>query len=248
MEKLGINLGTFLFYLFNFTALMIVLGAWIYKPMVNALEERRRKIAKGLEDARAAAEARQKAEEQAQHILGLAQQESARKLRESADMAEKAAQAARAAVDQESAALRASARADAEAEHGRILAGVRGEVAALAIAAAQKLVGEALDEKRQRALIDEFFSGVRSGKIVLLEEEAGGLPQAQAAEVVSALPLTEKEQAAIRGDLQKRIGPRAEVAFRVDTAVLGGLKIRVGDRVIDGTVAGRLDGLRQAMR
>jgi F-type H+-transporting ATPase subunit b len=247
VEKLGLNLGTFLFYLFNFTALMIVLGAWIYKPMVNALEERRKKIAKGLEDARVAGEARAGAEEQAQHILGLAQQDAARKLRESTETAEKAAQEVRAGAEREIGAMRAVARADSEAERSRILAGVRGEVAALAIAAAQRLLGEALDEKRQRALIEEFFSGVRSGRVVLLEE-AGELPAAPSAEVVSALPLSEKEQASIRGDLQKKIGPQAEVAFRVDPAILGGLKVRVGDRVIDGTVAGRLDGLRQAMR
>jgi F-type H+-transporting ATPase subunit b len=236
VEKLGLNLGTFLFYLFNFTALMIVLGAWIYRPMVNALEERRRKIAKGLEDARVAGEARAAAEEQSQHILGLAQQEAARKLREAAAAAEKTAQDVRAGAEREAAALRASARADAEAERERILAGVRGEVAALAIAAAQRLIGEA-----------EFFSGVRSGKVVLLDD-AGELAAAPSAEVVSALPLSEKEQAVVRGDLQKKIGPGAEVAFRVDPAVLGGLKIRIGDRLIDGTVAAQLEGLRQAMR
>lgn len=247
MEKLGLNLGTFLFYLLNFTALLIVLGAWLYRPVLNALDERRRKIAQGLADARVAAEARAQAEEQAQHVLILAQQEAARKLHEATVTAEKAAQEARAGAEKEIAAMRTAARAETEAERNRILADVRGEVAALALAAAQKLVGEALDEKRQRALIDEFFSGVRSGKVVLLEE-TGELPQAPAAEVVSALPLDEKEQAAIRADLQKKIGSQAEVAFRVDPAILGGLKIRVGDRVIDGTMAGRLAGLRQAMR
>ena len=45
-----------------------------------------------------------------------------------------------------------------------------GQIAALAMAAAQRLIGEALDEKRQRALIDEFFSGVKAGKVVVLED------------------------------------------------------------------------------
>jgi len=33
------------------------------------------------------------------------------------------------------------------------------------MAATQKLIGEALDEKRQKALIDEFFSSVKGGKV-----------------------------------------------------------------------------------
>ncbi len=247
MEKLGINLGTFLFYLLNFTALMIILGAWIYKPMVKALEDRQKKIAQGLHDAEVAAEARSKAEDEAQHILGLAQQEASQKLREAADNAAKAAQSVRTDAEKEIAAMRDAARVEVENERNRILADLRPRVAALAIAAAQKLIGEALDEKRQHALVDEFFSGVRSGKVVLLEE-AGGVPPAAKAEVISALPLSEAEQASIRKEVSARAGAGIGIGFRVDPDLLGGLKIQIGDRVIDGSVAGRIDDLRKSMQ
>jgi F-type H+-transporting ATPase subunit b len=247
MAKLGLNFGTFLFYLLNFTALMIVLGAWIYRPVINAPENRRKKIAKGLEDAQVAAEARSKAEADAQHIRNLAQQEAAHKLREAAENAEKAAQDARASAEKEIADLRESAAADIRAERDRMLADLRGEVAALAIAAAQKLLGETLDERRQRALVDEFFSGVRSGKVALLEE-GGALPAAAEAEVISALPLTEAEQTSIIKEVGRKTGAKVQVAFRVDPDVLGGLKIRLGDRIIDGTVAARMEDLRRAMQ
>ena len=55
-------------------------------------------------------------------------------------------------------------------ERNRILGDLRGQVAALAAAATQKLIGQTLDEKRQHALIDEFFSGARAGKVVVLED------------------------------------------------------------------------------
>jgi F-type H+-transporting ATPase subunit b len=246
MEKLGLNLGTLLFYLLNFVALLVVLGAWLYRPVVRALEDRQKKIAQGLEDAKIAAGARTQAETDAQHVLSLAQQDASRKLREATDSAEKAAQEMRVAAEKEIATMRDSAAADIRAQRDRVLADVRPEVAALAIAATQKLIGEALDEKRQRALIDEFFSGVRSGKVVLLEE-AGELPSAASAEVVSALPLTETEQSSIRREVTKRAGAEVQITFQVDPDVLGGLKVRIGDRVIDGTVAGRIDGLRKSM-
>ena len=54
-------------------------------------------------------------------------------------------------------------------ERNRILGDLRSQVASLAIAAANKLVGEALDEKKQRSLLDEFFSGVKSGKLIVLD-------------------------------------------------------------------------------
>jgi F-type H+-transporting ATPase subunit b len=246
MEKLGLNLGTFLFYLLNFSALIIVLGAWIYQPVVNMLENRQKKIAQGLEDAKVAADARAKAETEAQHILSLAQQESSRKLREAAENAEKAAQEARQAAEKELAAQREAIRAELQTERDRMIADLRPKVAMLAIAAAQKLIGETLDEKRQHALINEFFSGVRSGKVVLLEE--GGELPAASAEVFSALPLTEAEKTSIRSEMSRKAGAEIPVAFQVDPDLLGGLKIRVGDRVIDGSVSGQIDHLRKSMQ
>jgi F-type H+-transporting ATPase subunit b len=121
---------------------------------------------------------------------------------------------------------------------------LRSQVAALAIAAAQSLIGEALDEKRQHSLLDEFFSGIKSGKVVLLEDAEY---TASSAVVTSALPLTDTEQAVVKKDILAKVGAKA-VAFRVDPAILGGLVIRLGDKVVDGSVASGLEGMRQSLR
>jgi F-type H+-transporting ATPase subunit b len=151
----------------------------------------------------------------------------------------------RTAAQRELEDLRKAATAEAEAERNRILAELRGEIAGLAIAAAQKLIGEALDEQRQRELINNFFSGVRNGKVEVLQD-ISTLPGATA-EVVSALPLTEAEEDMVRRDMVARMGGSATLSFRVDPTILGGLKIRIGDRVLDGSVAGQLGSLRESL-
>ena len=93
--------------------------------------------------------------------------------------------------------------AEVEEERNRILADLRGQVAALSIAAAQKLIGEALDEKRQHALLDEFFSGVKSGKLVVLE---GAELTGDSAEVTSASTVDNDEQAAVKKDVLSKMG------------------------------------------
>ena len=132
---------------------------------------------------------------------------------------------------------------EAQVERDRILADLRGQVAALAMAAAQKLVGDALDEKRQHALLDEFFSGVKAGKVVVLEDAE---MQGASAVITSALPLTEPEKDAVRQDIVSRTGSQT-VTFRVDPDILGGLVVKVGDKILDGSVAGQLDALRQSL-
>lgn len=239
MEALGINLGFLIVQIIGFIILFLTLNAWIYKPMVNMMETRKQKIAQGLEDARIAAEARADAEKEAARIIADAQAEAGKVVREATERAELAGREVKTAAEAEAAKAREAALAEADVERARILGDLRGQVASLAIAAANKLVGEALDEQKQHALLDEFFSGVKSGKVVVVEGDFKG----ETAEVTSALPLTGEEQEAVR----KSFGAK-EVAFKVDPAILGGLVVRIGDKVLDGSVAGRLEGLRQSLR
>jgi F-type H+-transporting ATPase subunit b len=244
MEALGINLGMLIVQIIAFTIVLLTLNAWVYKPMLNMMETRKQKIAQGLEDARVAAEARANAEKEAAKIITDAQTEASKIVREATERAALAGQDVKAAADAEAAKAREAAIAEAEVERNRILGDLRSQVAGLAIAAANKLVGESLDEKRQRALLDEFFSGVRSGKLVVLDSADF---QGETAQVTSALPLSQEEAAAVKRDVLAKAGAK-EVTFRVDPTILGGLVIRVGDKVLDSSVAGRLEGLRQSLR
>jgi F-type H+-transporting ATPase subunit b len=238
MEALGINLGLLIVQIIAFAIVFLTLNAWVYKPMLDMMESRKQKIAQGLEDARVAADARANAEKEAAKILADAQAEAGKVVREATERAGSAGKEVKAAAEAEAAKAREAVMAEAELERNRILGDLRGQVAALAIAAANKLVGEALDEKKQRALIDEFFSGVKGGKVVVAESLSG-----DSAEVTSALPLTNDEQQAVKKSVSAK-----EVSFKVDPSILGGLVIKVGDKVLDGSVAGKLEGLRQAMK
>jgi len=246
LENLGINLGYLIVWLVSFGIMMVVLRAWVYKPMLNMLEKRRNKISQGLEDARVAADARANAEREASKILADAQTKAAEIVREATGRAEVAVREVHAAAEAEAAKTRAGALADFEQERTRILGELRGQVAALSIAAAQKLIGASLDEQRQRALLQEFFSGVRSGKLVLMQDASQ--ISGEAAEVVSALPLTIEEQDVVKRDVLSKLGGGATVSFRVDPSILGGLVLRVGDRVVDSSVAGQLQELRQSLQ
>ncbi len=241
MEALGINLGFLIVQILAFTIIILTLNAWVYKPLLNLMETRRKKIAQGLEDARVAAEARADAEKEAARILAEAQAEASRTVREATDRAAVAGKEVKVAAEAEGVKTREMAAIEAEQERNRILGDLRGQVAALAIAAAQKLIGEALDDKRQHALLDEFFSGVKSGKLIVLDDVKF---KGASAEVTSALPLSVIEQEAVRSNLLSKVGAQT-VTFHVDPAILGGLVIKVGDKVLDGSVSGKLEGLRQ---
>jgi F-type H+-transporting ATPase subunit b len=245
LEQLGLNLGYLLVQIICFFILFVVVRAWIVKPLQRLLEKRRNTIAQSLEDARVAAEARANAEKEAAGIIADAQTKAAHLMSEATERADAAMIEVRAQADNEINKEREAVLAEVHEERDRMLGDLRGQVAALAIAAAQKLTGELLDEKRQHALLAEFFSGVKSGKVQVLEgaDISGAL-----AEVVSALPLTPDEQVIIKKDILSKMGMQSGVDFRVDPSILGGLVIHVGDKVLDGSVAGQFEALRQSLR
>jgi F-type H+-transporting ATPase subunit b len=244
LDRLGISLGYLLVQIFNFAILFVILRAWVYRPILGLLERRRAAIAQGLEDARVAAEARENAEKDAEKILAEAQSRASEVVREATERAEEQAREIIAEAEEEAAERRREALEEAEREKEHILADLRGQVASLAMAAAQKLIGDSLDQQRQRALIDQFFSGVKAGKVTVLEGER---ITGQSAEVTSALPLTDEEKEAVKSEILAQLGEPATVTFRTDPSILGGLVIRVGDKVLDGSIAGRLEDMRQRL-
>ncbi len=67
------------------------------------------------------------------------------------------------------------------------------------------------------------------------------------ARAVSAAPLEPAEVKALIARLEQMTGGRIELEQEVDPSLLGGLVVRVGDRLIDGSVRGRLERLRNQL-
>lgn len=65
------------------------------------------------------------------------------------------------------------------------------------------------------------------------------------AEVRTAVPLDEKQQADLAASLSKATNKRVTVKVIVDPSVLGGVVAKVGDTVIDGSIKHRLDQLKE---
>ncbi len=64
------------------------------------------------------------------------------------------------------------------------------------------------------------------------------------ATATSALPLADAEVDALRARLEQRTQGKVELEMKVDPQLLGGVQVRIGDLLIDGSVRGRLERLR----
>jgi F-type H+-transporting ATPase subunit delta len=69
----------------------------------------------------------------------------------------------------------------------------------------------------------------------------------EVAEVRSAIPLTDDQRKRLADALGEATGKQVEVKVVIDPSVMGGIVAQVGDTVIDGSVRGRLDKLKNAV-
>ena len=125
---------------------------------------------------------------------------------------------------------------DAE-QKGRGLAAVA--TAAGFRATTQKFLGLVAANRRAAALPDMISAFER-----LAAADRGAI----SAQVTTALPLTPAQTKALAAALRTALGKDPEIETRVEPAILGGLKVRVGSRLYDASLKSRLDSMKFALK
>lgn len=69
-----------------------------------------------------------------------------------------------------------------------------------------------------------------------------------AAEVITAVPLSAAQSKGVAAALRQALGKDPEISTRVDPALLGGIKVRVGSRLFDASLRSKLDTLKFALK
>lgn len=98
-----------------------------------------------------------------------------------------------------------------------------------------KLLCEKRRERHLAGIYEEFRR---------LANDARGIAEAT---VEAAMPLSDSLLTSLQEALRKATGKEVRIRTRVRRELLGGIVVRIGDRVIDGSVKGRLNRLRDRM-
>lgn len=128
------------------------------------------------------------------------------------------------------------------------------KISKVAAAAARRLFGLCqvngeLDDAKLRELVSKLITTQpRDYRAILAAiQRLTRLEMARREVLVeSATELTSTESQRVSSDLAKDFGKKLNIRFITNPALLGGLRIKVGDNVLDGSVEGRLDRLSKA--
>jgi F-type H+-transporting ATPase subunit b len=157
----GVDLPKLIFQIVNFLLLLYLLNRFLFKRVLQILDERTARIRKGLEDAEAAKRDRELAQAEREAALDEARKEAQAMLARANKIAEDTRSEILDKARSESEALIARAREEITAEKDKAMAELRGQVADLALDAAGKLVRSQMSGDTQRRLVDDFLAEVQ---------------------------------------------------------------------------------------
>jgi len=129
------------------------------------------------------------------------------------------------------------------------------------------LAGQALPAEKRRAIMADLFGGKvapeavaiatvavergHGGSLALIAERFGEVAEAErgvvVAEVTTAVPLTDALRASLTEKLAAALEHPVSLRERVDASILGGVRINVAGRVLDGSLSSQLDAMRATL-
>ncbi|MEZ4962362.1 MAG: F0F1 ATP synthase subunit delta [Saprospiraceae bacterium] len=229
----------------NFLILVYLLKRFLYKPILNAIDEREQRIASQLEDA-----AKQKADatkerEQFEHLNQDLNEKKETLLKEAQTTAETERQRLLDKAKKEYSSLRKNLHESLDAEktslNGELRRRTQQEVFDISRKVLTDLAGTTLEGQIARVFLQKLNS--------LGKDEADQLRSSfktmEPLTVRSAFDLSPEQQSAFAEAIKKLLGDGAQVQFRTSPEEVGGIELSAGGYKIAWTIAEYLDGLEQ---
>ena len=238
-----------IYALINFAILAFVLVKFGKKTVLGMIEGNRRKISEELDAAKAAEENAQHITETLEEIRAEGQAQCREILDQAKARAELSASQSAQARQQQAESRRKQTRQDALSMKQQVLGQLRDEKAEGILAEAGELLKGA-DYAQARRAMPERFVKVLEEKLALTDSDRAHLRWGE--ELKATLTGAEEIDPAVAGQVRALIEEKAggPVAFEtgIDQSLIGGLRLKLGDTVYDGSLSYLLDRLGQELK
>jgi len=160
-SALGISVPLLVAQLVNFSILLVILRFTLYRPVLRMLDERKQRIAEGLNAAEIARREAASAQANIQAQLEAARKEGQEIVANAQAIATRIEIEAKEQAAREREAALEKARNEIQLERDRAIAELRREFAAITVAAAEKVINQSLDPQAHQRVIEETLAESR---------------------------------------------------------------------------------------
>ena len=159
-SPLSLDPAVLLLQIVGFVILFLLLRRYLFGPLLEVIRQREREVEEGLEASTRAKEELARVDEEKARVLTEAREQGREQVRRAVREGEEARERLLSDAREETKGLRQRAREAVELEREEAMIQLRREVVDLALLAASQAVVGRLDEKQQRAVVDDFISGL----------------------------------------------------------------------------------------
>lgn len=160
MEKLGINWGLLIAQIFNVVVLVWLLSQFLFKPILNMLNERTRRVQESLGNAEQVKQQLANVRKDYEAELAKARQEAAGIVAQAQERAKAQEAEILAQARREADRLREEGRAQAAQERSQLLREAKGQIAELVTLTASRVLGAELRAQGHDKLIEESLAAL----------------------------------------------------------------------------------------
>lgn len=161
---LDINIWNFIWSAVNIIILFILLKIFLFKPINKIMDERTRSIQEDIDSAKKSREEAEALKQEYAEDINEAKAEAQKIIMKAHEDAEAEKAVILQKSQEEADQLVSDANKAIESKRKRVLAQAQTQIADLAIEAASKIIGENVDNEKNRRLVDEFLSEEEGGK------------------------------------------------------------------------------------
>jgi len=158
VEALGLNAPQLIAQVANFFVLLVILRLTLYKPILKMLDERKQKIAEGLNAAEIARAEAASAQANIQVQLDAARKDGQELVANAQNVATRIQADAREQATKDREAALERARNEIQLERDRAISELRTEFAGITVSAAEKVINQSLDAQAHQRIIDETLA------------------------------------------------------------------------------------------
>jgi F-type H+-transporting ATPase subunit b len=162
-ETMDLNFATVAIQFINFLIFAVIIGKFLYKPILAMLDERRMQIEKNMEEAAQAKTDAQGLKEEYEAKLHEAGKEAQSIVKNAVSSAESMKEEIIGDARKEAQRQMDKAKEEMHMERQKAEKEIRGQVATLSVALAEKVLKETIDSDSQKKLMNEFIRKVEAG-------------------------------------------------------------------------------------
>jgi F-type H+-transporting ATPase subunit b len=241
---ININWSTLLFQIFNFVIMVVILTRFFFKPVVRILDERSKRVTSALDEATRREKEAAEAYAQYQERLSQTQQQVAALRQQAQQDLDQARKRTLGETREEIEKMRKQAELEIGDARQKAIHQHHRDLGQLATTLSEKLMRESGGETFQRASIAQFVDQLAAlpadAYRNVLEDPESEVVHIQ---LTSARELDAGVRAQIEAWIQGKTDKPVDTKYRIDADLIAGATMRLGDVVVDGSLAGQLQRL-----